>query len=114
MSEMARSVLLLLLSVFLSSVSQILLKKAARKTYKNRLFEYLNVRVVLAYAILLGCTLLTMLALRVVPLSMQNMLEATGYIYVALLGYFVLGERISRRKALGIAVIILGVFVYSL
>ena len=111
--SMTFSVLLLLFSVFISAVSQILLKKA-QKHYPNRLKEYLNPWVITAYSIFLLSTVLTMLALRTVPLSMQPILESTSYIYVSLMGYFLLKERFTRKKAAGIAVILLGIFIYSL
>ncbi|MDY3918759.1 MAG: EamA family transporter [Candidatus Limivivens sp.] len=114
MNDMTGSVLLLLFSVFISSVSQILLKKAAQKSYPNKIREYLNPYVILAYSIFLLSTLLTMLSLRRVPLSMQPILESTSYIYISILGYFLLKETFSRRKAAGILVILLGILVYSL
>ena len=46
--------------------------------------------------------------------SMQPILESTSYIYVSLMGYFLLKERFTRKKAAGIAVILLGIFIYSL
>ena len=89
--SMTFSVLLLLFSVFISAVSQILLKKAAQKHYPNRLKEYLNPWVITAYSIFLLSTVLTMLALRTVPLSMQPILESTSYIYVSLMIFSVKG-----------------------
>ena len=82
--SMTFSVLLLLFSVFISAVSQILLKKAAEKHYPTKLKEYLNPWVITAYSIFLVSTILTMLALRTVPLSMQPILESASYIYVSL------------------------------
>ena len=114
MNEFFLSCLLLLFSVFISSVSQILLKKAAQKTYPSRIREYLNPYVIIAYSIFLLSTILTMLSLRRVPLSMQQILESTSYIYVSILGYVLLKERFTKRKAAGIAVILLGILVYSL
>ena len=48
MSKSAGAVCLLLFSVFISSVSQILLKKAANKTYKDHIREYINTLVIFA------------------------------------------------------------------
>ena len=42
MNRLEISVCILLFSVFISSVSQILLKKAANRTYESPLKEYLN------------------------------------------------------------------------
>ena len=91
-----------------------LLKKAAEKHYPTKLKEYLNPWVITAYSIFLVSTILTMLALRTVPLSMQPILESTSYIYVSVMGYFLLKEQFTRKKAAGIAVILLGIFIYSL
>lgn len=114
MSEYSCSVILLLVSVLISSVSQIILKKSALKKYPTRFAEYLNVSVISAYALFFLSTILTMLSLRHVPLSMQPILESVSYIYISVMGYFFLKERFSRRKILGIILIILGIFVYSL
>ena len=40
----------LLVGVFVSAISQVLLKKAAMKHYENHLKEYLNPMVIFAYA----------------------------------------------------------------
>jgi small multidrug resistance pump len=113
MNSFAGSVCILLVSVLISAVSQILLKKAANRTYENHIREYLNPLVILAYGLFFLSTILTMLALRVVPLSLQPILESTSYIYVSVMGYFLLKERFSRRKLLGLGLILLGIFIYS-
>ena len=113
MSKFAMAVCILLISVFISAVSQIMLKKAANRTYETRLGEYLNPLVILAYGLFFASTILTMLALRTVPLSLQPILESTSYIYVSVMGYFLLKERFSRRKLAGLALILLGIFIYS-
>ena len=73
-------------SVFVASVSQVLLKKAALRPARDLLHEYLNARVIAAYALFFGSTLLTVYAYRGVPLSMGPMFEATSYVYVTLFG----------------------------
>lgn len=113
MSKFAVSVCVLLISVLISAVSQILLKKAANRSYESRLKEYLNPLVIFAYGLFFVSTVLTMLALKVVPLSLQPILESTSYIYVSVMGYFLLKERFSRRKLAGLALILLGIFIYS-
>lgn len=114
MSKLGTAVCVLLLSVFISSVSQVLLKKAADRVYKNKHAEYLNPLVIGAYVMFFGSVILTMLALRYVPLSMSPILESTGYIFVAVLGYFFLKERFSRRKIIGICLILAGIAVFSM
>lgn len=108
-----RYIVLFLFSVFISSVSQILLKISAIEEHKNVIKEYLNAKVICAYGIFFAASLLTVLAYRYVPLSMGPILEASGYIFVSVLGYIFLKERISRRKLIGLMFIILGIVIAS-
>jgi len=113
MSDMAISVIILLVSVLISSVSQILLKVEANKEHASRVKEYLNPLVIIAYVMFLGSTVLTMLALRHLPLSLQPMIESASYIFIAVMGYFLLKERFTKKKILGMALILLGIFIFS-
>ncbi len=108
------SVITLSISVFISSVSQILLKKSASRDYTTRIREYLNPCVIGAYMLFFLSTILTMLSLRYVPLSMQPILESTSYIYVSVMGYLFLKETFNKRKICGICIILTGILVYSL
>ena len=105
---------LFLLSVFISSVSQIILKKSANKQYDNKLKEYLNIPVMLAYCLFFGSSLLTVLAYKYVPLSLGPILEATGYVWVAILGFIFLKERLNKKKILGMIIIITGIIVFNI
>ncbi len=107
-------IIIFLCSVFISSVSQIILKKSADVEYKNVLQEYMNIRVVVAYSMFFASTVLTMYAYKGVPLSFGVLLEASGYIYVPVLSYLFLGEKITRLKIVGALLIILGICCYSL
>ena len=114
MSRLEVSVCVLLFSVFISSVSQILLKKAANRTYETPLKEYLNPLVVGAYGLFFCSVILTMLALKHVPLSMSPILESTGYIFVSVMGYFFLKEKFTKRKLAGFALILAGVIIFNI
>ena len=113
MSELTLYICVFIVSVFISSISQIMLKISSRRQYENRLAEYLNPLVITAYALFFGCTFITMYALKVVPLSMAPVLEASGYIFVAVLSRIILKEKISKKKALGLGVILIGILIYS-
>ena len=110
---MIKYMLIMLTGTFISSVSQIILKKAADKEYPNKIAEYLNAPVIIAYAIFFAATLCSVTAYKVVPLSIGPLLEATGYVWVAILGRMVLGEHIGKRKALGLVIIVIGVVIAS-
>ena len=113
MSELTLYICVFIVSVFISSISQIMLKISSRRQYENRLAEYLNPLVITAYALFFGCTFITMYALKVVPLSMAPVLEASGYIFVAVLSRIILKEKISKKKALGLGVILIGILIYA-
>lgn len=113
MSNEQLFIIIFLLSVLVSSVSQLLLKMSANRHYETRLAEYLNPKVIIAYVLFFGATLITVLAYQYVPLSLGPVLESTGYIFVTLLGYFVLKEKIGKQKLLGMLVIIVGILLFN-
>lgn len=103
----------LLFGVFISAVSQVLLKKATLKKYDSPLREYLNPYVIIAYSIFILSTLLSIIAYKGIPLSMGPILEATSYLYVTLFGVKIFKEKLNKRKILGLSFIIVGIIVYS-
>lgn len=105
--------LILLFGVFVSSVSQVMLKKAAQKKYDSPIKEYLNPLVICAYMLFVVTTLLSILAYHGIPLSMGPILEATSYIYVTFFGVKIFGETISKRKIVSLCLIIIGIIIYS-
>ncbi|MCD7946247.1 MAG: EamA family transporter [Clostridiales bacterium] len=114
MNESYLYVGLYLLSILISVVSQLLLKISANKTYSSPIREYLNPYVIVAYGFFFLATILTMLALKYVPLSSAPVLESLSYILISILGYFVLKEKFNRKKLVGMAVILVGVFLFNL
>ena len=105
---------ILLVGVFVGSVSQVLLKKAAMKTYPSRIREYLNPLVIFAYVLFVGTTFLSIWAYKVIPLSMGPILEATGYLYVTIFGITLFHEKLNNRKLIALGLIIGGIAVYAI
>lgn len=103
-----------LVSVFVASVSQVLLKKSAQRPHKNSLAEYLDPRVIVAYGLFFGASFITVMALKVVPVSMGTVLESSGYLYVTVLGAVFLKEKIGKRKLCGLGIILAGILIYAL
>ena len=114
MTILAKYSLLLVLSTLISSFSQILLKKSAGKKYDSKLKEYLNPPVIIAYAVFFLCTLISMYALKVVPLSMSPLLEATGYIFVTVLSIVFFREIPNKKQVVGLLLILLGIIIYGI
>ncbi|MBR0402535.1 MAG: multidrug ABC transporter [Lachnospiraceae bacterium] len=114
---MSRTILyacILLLGVFISAVSQVILKKAANREHGSFLKEYLNPPVIIAYVMFVGTTLLCVLAYRVIPLSMGPILEATSYIYVTIFGVLIFHERLNKNKVLAVILNLGGIAIYAL
>lgn len=104
----------LLLSVFVSAVSQVMLKKAAMRTYPSAIREYLNPLVIGAYSIFVVSTLLIVLAYQGIPLSLGPVLEATSYVYVTVFGVVIFHEHVGAPKLVALALILSGIVVFAL
>ncbi len=111
---MLKFFLIFLVSVLISSISQIILKKSAARKYDSLIKEYLNVRVIGAYSMFFLSTLLTMYAYTGVPLTLGALLESAGYIYIPLLSFIFLKEKITPRMVVGSLSIICGIIIYNL
>ena len=103
-----------ILGVIISAFAQILLKKSANIERENKLKEYLNFKTIFAYAIFFGATLCTVFAYKYVPLSMGPILATTEYIFIAILSYWLLKEKISKKKLIGLITIVIGVLIFSI
>ena len=105
---------ILLLGVFIGAVSQILLKKASLKHYDSLIQEYMNPLVIIAYVMFVATTFFSIIAYKVIPLSMGPILETTSYIYVTFFGVKIFGEKLNSKKILSLILIISGIIIYSL
>ncbi len=104
--------LLLLLSVTVASFAQILLKKSAAKTYSSPIREYLNLYVICGYGMMFLSMFMTVISYRGMEFSNVPVIESLGYVMVMLLSYIFFKEKITKKKLLGVAVILCGIFVY--
>lgn len=106
--------LLMLAGIFLSSVSQAMLKKSAMKPHGSRLREYLNPLVITAYVIYFGTTLSCVAAYKGLPLSVGTALQSAGYVFVTFFGVRLFGERLTLRRVFSLCLIVGGILVYAL
>ena len=102
-----------LCSVLISSISQILLKKSADRTYDSRLKEYLNPLVIVAYIMFFCSMMITMYCYRYVDVSAGPIFESAGYVFVGILGFIFLKEKFTAKKTIGMVLILLGIVVFS-
>ena len=111
---MSKYIILLVLAVLVSSVSQIILKKSASKTYNSIFKEYFNLYVITGYGLMVVSTVLVILGLKGVPYKNEPIIESLGYIFVMILSNLILGEKITKKKIIGNLLILSGIIIYYL
>lgn len=114
MNSMALGIILVLSATAVSAVSQVLLKLSAKRTYLNACQEYINPFVITAYGMYFATTIMSVLALRYIPLTLSTAFGTSGQIFVPVMSYLFLQEKISRRKAVGMVIIIVGIIIFAL
>ncbi len=101
-------------SVLIASFSQVMLKMAANKEHASFVMEYMNPITIGAYMILAVSMLMTRYGLKFVDYSFWSpILESMSYILAPLFGVLLLKEKISRRRILGFAIMLVGVFIFA-
>ncbi|WP_407397699.1 EamA family transporter [Anaerovibrio sp.] len=103
---------IMLAAVFMATFAQVMLKKAANNCYNSILSEYLNFRVVSAYVIMILTTLMSIYALKVIPLSLGAVLDASSYVFVTFWSWYFFSENVDRYNLLGLGLILLGIGVF--
>ena len=104
---------LVVFDVFIAALAQMLLKSSSMNKHKSFIFEYLNLKVIGGYSIMVLSLLLNIFALNHgVLLKELSIIESSSYMFVPALSFLFFKEKISWRKAGAIAVIMLGVVVF--
>ena len=114
MSDVFFYTILFVFAVFVVSCSQILLKLAANKSYKNKQAEYLNWRVIAAYGMMGATFIVSMYVLRYISLSLVTILESATYVFVPVLSRIFLGEKLGKNQVIGMFLIITGIVIFNL
>lgn len=109
---MSKYIILLILAVLVSSISQIILKKSASKKYNSIIKEYLNPYVIIGYGLMVVSTVLVVLGLKGVPYKNEPIIESLGYIFVMFLSNRILKEEITKKKIIGNLLILVGIVIY--
>jgi drug/metabolite transporter (DMT)-like permease len=109
----------LLLMVTLSSFSQIFIKIGSREVITNSGFKILiksffNYYIILGVAFVVTAPLLYFSALSMVPLNMAYSINGLGYIFVIIMGRFILREYISIFHIAGGLLILGGFMVWNM
>ena len=107
-------IIMMLGAAMLAAFSQVLLKMSATRTYKNKLFEYLNPFVITGYGILFMTMAINMFAYRFVEYKYGPVLNSASYLFILILGAIFLKEKITKKKIIGNIIIIVGIVIYSI
>lgn len=106
---------LIALGTLIASISQVLLKKSAEKTYSSLIREYLNPFVIIGYGLMVVSTLCGVIAYnKGVELKSGVMVESIGFIMVMIFSKVFFGEKITKKKIIGNALILIGMIVFYL
>lgn len=100
---------LILFSTFISAISQVMLKKAAMKTYESRLREYLNPQVIMAYVIFVAATVMTVWSYKGIEVSQGTLLETSSYIFIFAFDVAIFRQKITGKKLIGALLIVGGI-----
>jgi drug/metabolite transporter (DMT)-like permease len=105
--------LLVILSVFIASLAQMLLKKGAVVFHSSLLGEYCNGWVFGGYALLGVSLLVNIYALgHGVMVKELSIIESLSYLFVPILSFFCFQENLSFRKLFSIIIILGGIVVF--
>lgn len=105
--------LIVILSVFFASYSQMLLKQGARQGYKVWWRQYVNGWVISGYVILFSTMVMNIFAMsRGVKVQEVSIIEAISYLFVPMLSFLCFKEKLTWRKLGAIGIIIIGIIVF--
>ena len=110
------SIGLVLFAVFLTGISQVLLKLGSQNkiAITGWLAPYLNIQTISAYVILLLVTIISTIALIEVPLKLFSAIASLSFVFVVLLSRLILNEEINQGMFVGILIIVSGVMVFNI
>jgi drug/metabolite transporter (DMT)-like permease len=103
-----------LLSVVLSSLAQILLKKSSGEVKKHWVFDYLNIKVSVAYGIIFVCMFMMIYAFRSIHYKYGVVIESLSYLIIMVFSRFLLKEEITIKRLIGNCIIVLGVLIFTI
>lgn len=101
-------------AVFVSTASQMLLKRGALRESKGFLDDYMNPWVIGGYVLMIISTLCIIFAYRGVDYKNGPVVESLGFVLVMIFGRAFFREKLSQKKILGMCLVIAGIAVFYL
>ena len=106
--------LLMILSEFIASTSQVLLKLSAQKQYPNFVREYLNALVIGGYTLLVISMMIGIFCYDGLGYMGVVVMEPIAYIIVMFMSRLIFKEKFVPSKIVGMILIISGIVVFYL
>lgn len=104
---------IVVLVVFASACSQMLLKKGASIKYNSFIRQYLNPWVISGYGIMGLAVIVNIYCMsKGLQVKELSIIESLSYLFVPCLSWMFFGEKITKRKALAILIIIVGIIIF--
>ncbi|SFC77756.1 EamA family transporter [Butyrivibrio sp. YAB3001] len=103
---------MMIISEFVSASSQMLLKKSAGKEYRSFIREYLNGWVICGYGLLFLAMVISIFCYSGLGYMGVVVLEPINYILVMIMSRIFFKEKITKKKLLGVMLIICGIVIF--
>ncbi|MGL4484268.1 MAG: EamA family transporter [Anaerovoracaceae bacterium] len=112
---MNNMIILMIFGVFISSISQVLLKKSANNNSKQSIVkQYLNPYVIIGYGLLGIAMLIPLYAYTVLELKYGAVIESLGFVFILILSVVFLKEKATYKRIIGNILIIAGVIIFGM
>lgn len=109
------SILCLVSVIIFTGSSQVLLKVGANKAYKKKfIVAYVNPYTFIAYSLYALTTLLTVYALKDIPLNLFYATTSLKFVLILILSKIMLQEKINSSKVFAVLLIVVGVIVFNM
>ena len=109
------SIILALTAVMIAGIAQLVLKASANRTIEKPLLKKVfNIKVGLAYGLMLCSSFLNVIALRHLELKLVPVIEAIGFLWVPILSVLFLKEKLSKQNILGCGIIVVGIGIFAI
>ena len=105
---------LMLLSATITAFSQVILKISANKKHKGLIFEYINPYVLFSYMCYFGVLVLNVFIYTKIDYRFGVVINSMASVLVVVFSKLILKETITKRRIAGNALILLGIFIFSL
>lgn len=108
------SIFCLVSVIVLTGSSQVLLKVGANKAKKKFIMAFINPYAFIAYCLYVLTTLLTVYALKDIPLNLFYASTSLKFILILVFSKLMLQEKVNSNKVFAVLLIFIGVMVFNM